>query len=401
MACSIAALVVVGMARAQISIGFYTPVAPVDAVLQRLGKHIGIPLRAQGSIEKEFLLVDVAMVEPEALLQRIALTLDAEWRTSDGVRYLVRTGGAEARIQKREVSVRTQRLRDALAELDNLGTWSPEVVQKLATESVSVARSQLSGGRVMWDTVEAGRRRTPLVRLLTRLALDQAEAIASQPGWLRTVYSDRPTKTQIRLAKTQIRLGGPTADRLAVFLKEQTQWSEAVSAAKKPDERLQDWGALEGSGTLRGVPVRMLLVAMRSPFSGSVDLALKLVDAKDRVVGESRLPVGDFLQRMAKEEMGATIPDDDAVIPFSDETIALQQQLTSLRTESRNAPQLPKSFLEKALDPAKFEPLAGYASELLRGIARAFVGSRGRATRILSLARPTCSPCSLSLRRRA
>lgn len=362
--CVIGLLVGAVLARAQTSIGFTMPVAPADQVLQRLGRQIGIPLRAQGTIEKEFLLVDVAGVTPEDLLARIATTLEAEWRTSDGTRYLVRTGAVEARIQKREVALRTQRLRNALLELENLGPWNQDSVAKMATESVEMARSQLSGGRLRWESVESGRRQTPLVRLLTRLTLDNAEAIAAQPPWLRTVYSDKATKMQARLSAT-------SADRLATFLKEQTLWSDAVAAARKPDERLQDWGALEGSAKLKGLPVRILLMALRSPFSGSVDLTVKLIDDKGRVVGESRLPIGDFLQRMTREEMGATVPDDDPAIAFSEETRAVQQQLASLRVESRTAPQLPQSFLEKALDPAKHEPLAGYASELLRGIARA------------------------------
>lgn len=93
--------------------------ARMPVVLQAIAKKTGTPLAADGAFENEVVLVRVAQVEPEALLQRIAQATAGKWEVRDGRRTLVpdrdrRAKEEQARIAKRVASI--QAGLDQLAE---------------------------------------------------------------------------------------------------------------------------------------------------------------------------------------------------------------------------------------------------------------------------------------------
>ncbi len=96
------------------TVTFTHPCAHSSVVLEALGKELGVPMKPTGSVLQDYILVRFNDVPVDQALDKIAKTLNASWRESNGVRYLERTPAQEQQDFEGEYEAKARAIRDVI-----------------------------------------------------------------------------------------------------------------------------------------------------------------------------------------------------------------------------------------------------------------------------------------------
>jgi hypothetical protein len=114
------------------TVTFSHPCANSAVVLEALGKELGQPMKPTGSVARDFVLIELHDVPVDVALDKLAHTLNATWKASNGVRYLERTPAQEQQDFDVEYGRRAQAVRDVVTKRDST-PFTEERAEALAT----------------------------------------------------------------------------------------------------------------------------------------------------------------------------------------------------------------------------------------------------------------------------
>lgn len=111
-------LLLAGLRAQQQTVTFEHPCAHSSVVLEALGKEIGRPLKASGSVNQDYFLVRFDGVPVGEAMKKIAETLNAQWTEKDGILFLGRTRIQEDQDRNETQEVEARLLQEGLSRID-------------------------------------------------------------------------------------------------------------------------------------------------------------------------------------------------------------------------------------------------------------------------------------------
>lgn len=334
--------------------------ARVPVVLQAIGKKMGTPLAADGAFENEVVLVRVARVEPEALLQRIARATAGKWELHDGRRTLVpdrdrRAKEEEARVAKRLATI--QGGLDALAK---------RLEEPYSTSRLEEARAYFDepGGPRDYSLLDKHRFMEPLRRACARalIALG-AKRIAEVEWGGRVVFATHPTRMQHPWTPPPGLLESLRGEWQALQ-DVSSGWGDRARMELGPS-RFSSNGRFAGSDLGEIGEARLSIVDPGWSRGGSIEFTIASPDGQVERTGELRLP-------MATQPVVTPKPTDVEDVPLPLDP--LTQDYVSLSRDIYNNPRKVaakgSALFEFLTDPLTHDPLE-LGSELYLGYAKA------------------------------
>lgn len=199
-----------GMSIAQdmsTKINFKAPAAPAKRIFEELSKVTGVPMVASSPIASDVLLLNLSDVTVGETMEKIATTLNAEWRKEGSGYVLYRGANLEAAEKRAETAARVAEfktnLNKTIEEQKKLGQFDSGAAKKIvdAQNKMNEELGRQDGGafRISGD-FNAVSRGTPSARaiatLLSRLSDQQIAALTSEN---RVVFGLNPTRMQLAM----------------------------------------------------------------------------------------------------------------------------------------------------------------------------------------------------------
>lgn len=311
-------------------ITFGGPVGPAAKVLPLLGNAAGVDLKSSPSTAADTLMVKVSGVGLNAVMDRIAKTLRAEW-IKDGESYqLVRSSSAEKRMRDEETSRLAARIKASVAKMapTDIEPWDATTANRYTkavvdrTERAFERSQQRRQGEEVYGDVSLN---NPSGRALWRVLSAIDPSLLAGVGSRRVVFSNSPNRMQLRLPSA-------CTETLTTFIHEQKLLEQAVKEAEeqstsKYKESIFHMDSLADASESPGNPRlglgRALFVVQRV-LGNTFQLQLTIFDPNGLKIGGV---IRNLEVPLTKEPM--VVVKEPTVIPFTPLTIEFAGILNS------------------------------------------------------------------------
>jgi len=343
------------------------PAEPVAKVVAELSRASGIPMEAAMNLKADVVILRVHDLAVSEIQKKLAETIDATWRSENGMYRLTRTDKQTTEQETRERKYRAKQIADEIAKSKAARetAMTAESARKLVNQFVQMRDKNPNYAFQPYRDLTSAFAATPSQKAMLTLVsrLDPADLAMLQPGE-RIVFSDKPTRVQQKFPFDD-------SDVLSRFGQEQAIWNDAVSAAPAaaPGGTQVAGDPLLLHRKIAGSPDRVILMANRSNSMSSVQFRMFLTSGDD-VAGYADLWLAnDFIRDMSKNMLSAP-RSPGAKIKFSAKTQTMMAMTKGFMTRS-GAPMPDPTPDQVALltHPENTDPLALAATDAFDSVA--------------------------------
>jgi len=340
---------------------------PVTKAVEEIAKLTEAPLFADGGLATDIVCLDVHDVALDDLKAKLAETIGAIWVDRDGKQVLYRPDWMDAQQRKEALAAKTERIRQQIALRPELPEYNVNTIKGMLAEVADASQDMGGGGTEFGPNHDKARQKqwasltkTPAHRLLERIVKKMPpEQFAALRPDQRICYSNEPNGSERRLP-FDIR---PLLDQ---FRKEQLLFLQTATSqdtapwSKQDDHRYLYYDASPDSR-------RVLLVVNMARRSENPFLELDILDGDGWKSGVAFLSLTPppFASNGSAE-------NTKEQIRFSDDAVQFQKLKEALMAPSKydfytKEPIQPRldAWLDRLLDPVRFEPLGLSASEAI------------------------------------
>ncbi len=276
--------------------------APIKSVVARLSKASNVPLDTASVVNGEVVLLHLIDCPLSEVESRLATAIHGTWKKSGDTAILTRTPAQQREIELVERRHRTDQIRAEFAKATELQKPKLDPVQakkvvdqlvKLRDKSKDYAFSPFSELAGPQNMVPA---RRALIRLVSQMDPNGFNMLS--PGD-RVVYSNKPTAMQQALPFSVDQL-------LSDFNDENSIWFDSIATVQVVQTSRMTGDPLDQSQLSQGIADRVVLAAIRTNSSSSVQFQIFFVSGAT-VVAQSGLWLGnDFIRNSSKFMSGAS-----------------------------------------------------------------------------------------------
>ena len=347
-------------------ITFESVAMPAKPLLAKLGKVVGATLETSMQTAGDVLAVRFQNVPAKEALDRIALSINGEWKQEENTLRLIRPQANENREAAAEQRERIAELqKDIKAQLGALNK-KPEGGKPETDPEMAAGMAGMPFG--------AGAHQRSILTLVSRLNVADL-ASATEGG--RIVFASTPTRMQKLLP-------GNLTPIVNEIVSEQNAAAKARATAEKhePDtdeerqlmEFVKTFGFFDEPKEVNTRPAKLLLVAESPQLFGGFTLKLRLYDVQGKVVLETStmLGMGSFMEdaiEMANPKAKPAPGGEDLTIEFSRDTKELSQLFGSMMNPGGRK-KISADLEAKLLRPDLYDPLSFGISESLLASAK-------------------------------
>lgn len=387
-------------------ITYSSPAAPIAKVLADLTTAGGVLLRTGTQTKGDILCVRFEAVTLREAMDKIAESLDAEWKDSEGGFLLTRTATAELKAKREEIAARAKVLGASIKKLSEDVEQTPTLTETEAQKVVEESRRQMEslmrgaragGGGGMTQTVRGLRQMgqsqpggRAIVRILSEMPIQSLAELG--PG-TRTVFSTRPTAMQEPMP------GG--ASRIIDKYLDEQRTVEKLAGTGPLGVSTGDVAMLMQGGPSRerlqtGRPGKTLLVVTRNEMMDGLQCQITVYDAQTgdamtsgflvltpdpptestaKADAEKPIPISDLSKQFSKLVGGASgglVAATASFVALADGgSTGIEVFGAPLGAPAANKPtELTADWRERILNPDKFEPLSTVPSDIYLGLAK-------------------------------
>ena len=361
-------------------ITYRTVAVPLHQALDDISKRSGITLFASEELQDEPVIVSVKGVSTQELIDRIAFTVDAQWKERSKSEFeLYRSEARSQQLQDATVADRTKKIQLATDRLKK--TIAPSDYTELGLEKT--ARS-LAGALQTLDEDAVAKRgfidarqaetiltRSPAHHFLIGLMqlLPVADLAKLDPGQ-GIIYSTSPTTGEVALPDG-------TADLLEEFVREQNLFAEAFARIRKNAHPTSATAWMNDKvAPVSADRLRIVLTVDRFPYGISSPSAHLLVIDGSKESGMSN--VVDAFQSFSKlspQESEKNYDDAKALaakdidVPLRDESRIVLDAINEATKAGWGVMDMTPPVKELLLHPDQRDPLSFYVSDAILYLA--------------------------------
>ncbi|MEI7576795.1 MAG: hypothetical protein WCK51_07875 [Armatimonadota bacterium] len=361
-------------------ISFEVPATRLENLAPLLSKAIGEPIVIGTPLLNDTLTISVRDVTKAELMKKIAQVANATWSKKES--FLLFEQSSD-QIRAEQAYAQTEKLRRVTTGIENakkrvakMISFDENEAKAIKREIDAIAQTKPRGGEGEYDEQYYGRinrldARGPYSRFVKRLVtrLNPQMAMLVSKNNRRVVFSNNPTGQQQRL---NIKLD----DIWAQLVNEQAVWSDVTKGApirSSRDTEYISYGFSRLASTVSQANPRIPTIQIKfatDSLEQSLNAQISIFDDKGRQItsdyqsldGE---PEQDSEEAVKASEDARKKPKDKIVLsPEAEE----YRKFMFERRGGKRGP-IPKTLLEKLLNPEKFEANGQYQLENFRSFA--------------------------------
>ena len=357
-------------------LSYKTEAKRADLVVQEIAAQAGLTLESTDDAKRHVLIIAVTDVEPDALLERIALVTSSKWDVNGEKRTLVPDQDVRRKEEAAKNAKRVEAFKKAQQQMrDSLNKKpAPPVVIGEEGEAEEV-----------YDVPAS-----PAELALKQLAvLIDPNEVAKLGDDGRIVFSSSPNRMQRAMRNNQVtRILNELVASHNAWAAEKIKEREAMKAAMTDPETLaymDFFGADEEAKLFENPPSKALLVleigsGFMSFMGESPEVKLKVYDQNGSVIAQASETMGnswyDEVTVAASAEEEETAPPKEAQEKITDADRTLIQfsekskLLSTLNPEEGMGFKFPEPLLEILSDPVTHDPLGFHHTDMVHAIAK-------------------------------
>lgn len=352
---------------------FQSKAMQVSAVLEDLARVAEVPISGSPSLAREFVYVSVKDASLKELLSRLSDICSGEWKQTSQGWTLSRSGSKALADEKAEVAAKLKILQAALEKStksasDALTSEKVESAFQRIEELQKKMQDKPRGDDTLYRESAKLAKLSPVERARARLVqCIDLSAIAAMKGGDRLVFSSNPTRMQLRMT-------GRVSEILRQFSQEYAIWNEVALRRPVSDEgdSWMPYNDMNYRMPIKYPPAKAIYIcSMGMNFGRSVpQLTLIIYDTRGKVIMQSNgLSDYDEEDDPFNAMKSAPAVENDQPAEFGKLTNELVSLITRF-SSSRPDVGLSSEWLERLLDPVKFDPLSLTATEVLDHISK-------------------------------
>jgi hypothetical protein len=332
---------------------YQNPGTTAGRLLKDLSAQTGQTLLTSPVTDGEVLAIRLHETPVREAMEKIAWAVGGSWKQEGETFRLVRTSEDVRAEQARERNRLIEAFRKALARrqegLAKVGEFDAKQAERMAKDAAAAIErfNPESADPSFWRFTNRLAEQSPVGRAMTRILSRVVPAdLADLPKGIKIVYSTNPTRTQRRLTSE-------VKPVIATLQREQGLWVDAMTRFNVKNPVVGNSAYLMNGIHGADRPIdsigKVLLVVVRSSFSGVARFELLIADPKGKIVARSEASLGPTYDDYMKI---ADVPENDVKVPRPKDAAALAS-----RAESDGKDGIPDDLRQRLLRPEENEPM--------------------------------------------
>jgi hypothetical protein len=332
---------------------YQNPGVSAGKLLKDLSAQTGQSLLTSPVTDGEVLAIRLSDVPLREAMEKIAWAVGGSWKQEGDAFRLVRTSEDVRAEQARERNGLIEAFRKALTrrqeELAKAEEFNAARAERMAKDAAAAIEGFTPEGAdpSFWRFTNRLAEQSPVGRAMTRILGRVVPAdLADLPKGIKIVYSTNPTRTQRRLTSE-------VKPVIATLQREQALWVDMMTRfnVKNPviGNSTYMMNGIQGADRPIDSIGKVLLVVVRSSFTGIARFELLIADPKGKIVARSEASLGpsydDYLKLV-------TVPANDVKVPQPKDAAALAS-----RADSASKAAIPDDLRQRLLRPEENEPM--------------------------------------------